>query len=235
MFKYETHCHTSEVSKCAIRTAVDTVEFYKNRGYDGIFITDHFLNGNTAVNRNQPWENKIKDFCISYELAKKQGDQIGIDVFFGWEYTYNYRGKGDKYCGGNDFLTYGLDKEWLLSHPEIMELELHEYCEFIRSEGGFIIHAHPFRDSSYIDMIRLAPNDVDGIEVLNSSRPESENKIAEIFADHYGLLKTSGSDNHGNERPLISGIMTKTRITSPKDMLAKLKSGETEIFVENLY
>lgn len=234
MFRYETHCHTSEVSRCANESATAVIDFYKKQGYDGVFITDHFLNGNTTVKKSDTWEKRVNDFCLSYELAKKRGDEVGIDVFFGWEYTYNYTGKGGKYCGGNDFLTYGLDKKWLLSHPEVMDFELKEYCEFIHSEGGFVIHAHPFREDSYIDMMRLVPKDVDGIEIINSSRPDSENKIAEIFADYYGLLKTSGSDTHSFNRERISGIMIKTKIESPHDMLEKLKSGEAEIFVKNL-
>lgn len=33
--KYETHCHTSPVSKCGRAAVVDTVNFYKKFGYDG--------------------------------------------------------------------------------------------------------------------------------------------------------------------------------------------------------
>ena len=234
MFKYETHCHTSEVSRCGKESSVSVVDFYKARGYDGLFITDHFLHGNTAVNRRQPWEAQVEDFCKSYEIAKKHGGEVGLDVFFGWEYTYGYTGRGGKHCTGNDFLTYGLDKSWLLSHPEVMELELSEYCDFVRNEGGFIIHAHPFREDSYIDMLRLVPRHVDGIEIMNSSRPDSENNIAEIFADYYGLLKTAGSDTHYFNREKFSGIYTQNRLTSPLDMLKELKDGTAEIFVENL-
>ncbi len=233
MFKYETHCHTSEVSKCGKESAVAVVDFYKSRGYAGVFITDHFLNGNTTVNRKQEWEAQVYDFCSSYETAKKHGDEIGLDVFFGWEYTYRYIGKGGKRCMGTDFLTYGLDKEWLLSYPEIMELELAEYCDFVHSHGGFIIHAHPFREEAYIDMIRLVPRSVDGVEVVNTTNSDSENKMAQIYADYYGLLKTAGSDTHYFDRDSFSGILTKNRILKPLDMLGELKTGTAEIFVEN--
>ena len=37
------------------------------------------------------------------------GDEIGLQVFFGWEETFD----------GQDFLIYGLDKEWMLKHPEM--------------------------------------------------------------------------------------------------------------------
>ena len=233
MYKYETHCHTSEGSKCAKESAVSVVDFYKSRGYDGLFITDHFLNGNTTVDTHQSWEAQVEDYCKPYELAKKRGEEIGLDVFFGWEYTYKYIGRGGKRCMGTDFLTYGLDKNWLLRHPEVMDFELMEYCDFIHSEGGFIIHAHPFREDSYIDMMRLVPRHVDGVEVLNSSRPEFENKMADVFAEHYGLLKTSGSDTHYFNREKFSGIYMQKRLEAPIDMFPELKDGTAQIFVEN--
>ena len=46
MYLYETHCHTAPVSKCGKASVEDTVRFYKQMGYDGIFITTHFLDGN---------------------------------------------------------------------------------------------------------------------------------------------------------------------------------------------
>ena len=234
MFKYETHCHTSMGSKCATMSVEEVLEFYQKHGYDGVFITDHFINGNTTVDKSLPWEEKIECYCKPYERAKELEKDFGLDIFFGWEYSYWYTGKGGKSCGGNDFLTYGLDKSWLLAHPEIMEMELSEYCDFIHENGGFIIHAHPFRFSNYIDMIRLVPKHVDGFEVLNSSRPDDENKAADIMADYYGLLKTSGSDFHGTNRKWISGIMTEEKLNCPLDMLKKLRENKIKIFKEEL-
>ena len=234
MFKYETHCHTSMGSRCAVMSVDDVLKLYKKHKFTGIFITEHFLNGNTTIDKTLPWKEQIERYCKAYEEAKCLGEKYGLDVFFGWEYSYWYKGKCGKSCGGNDFLTYGLDKAWLLAHPEIINLELPEYCDFIHENGGFIIHAHPFRESDYIDMIRLVPKFVDGVEVLNSSRPDGENRIAEIFADFYGLPKTSGSDFHSMERQWISGIETEEKITSPYDMLKLIKENKVKIFKEEL-
>lgn len=46
-------------------SAGDIVELYLANGYDGVVITDHFLNGNTTVNRELPsgsYEEKIEMF-----------------------------------------------------------------------------------------------------------------------------------------------------------------------------
>ena len=77
-----------------------------------------------------------------YENARKEGEKLGLDVFFGWEFTLN------PYAA--DFLTYNLDKEFLLDHPYIDRLSLEEYSKLVRKNGGLLIHAHPYREAEYI-------------------------------------------------------------------------------------
>ena len=38
MYKYETHLHTLPVSKCAVADVKETIDFYKEKGYDGVFM-----------------------------------------------------------------------------------------------------------------------------------------------------------------------------------------------------
>lgn len=219
-YKYETHAHTAEVSKCARIPAKELVRFYKSMGYSGICITDHFFNGNTTVPKALPWKQRVELYCTGYEKAYEEGKKVGLDVFFGWEYSYL----------GSDFLTYGLDREWLLKHPRLLELSVNEYCDLARGEGGFIVHAHPFREDYYIDMIRLLPRKVDAVEVNNACRKAFENKLADEYADHYQLLKTAGSDNHWGEMSGYSGIMLPRRLQDVHDMIHAIQDQETEIF-----
>lgn len=220
MYKYETHCHTKKVSKCSHIEAADLVEFYKSCGFSGIFITDHFFNGNTTVDRNQPWNKMVEDFCKGYDEALKKGKEIGIDVFFGFEYSYH----------GTDVLVYGLDKEWLLSHPDVMSLGTTEFCDFARSEGALLIHAHPFREASYIDMIRLFPRNVDGVEIYNACRTDFENARAKEYADNYGLLYSAGTDNHVGFRESLGGMEFDRKILSIPDFVSKMKNGRGKVF-----
>lgn len=220
MYRYETHAHTAEVSKCANIPAVELVRFYKSLGYSGICITDHFLNGNTTVPRELPWKERVELYCIGYEKAYAEGVRIGLNVFFGWEYSYL----------GSDFLTYGLDREWLLKHPDLLDLSVNEYCDLARREGGFIVHAHPFREDYYIDMIRLLPRHVDAVEVNNACRKDFENRLADEYADNYQLLKTAGSDNHRGKIPRYSGIQLGRRLQDVEDMIKAVKCREIEIF-----
>ena len=49
MFRYETHLHTYPVSRCASSDVIDAIKMYKDLGYDGVFITNHFIDGNINI------------------------------------------------------------------------------------------------------------------------------------------------------------------------------------------
>ncbi|MDD4264264.1 MAG: PHP domain-containing protein [Firmicutes bacterium] len=221
-YKYELHAHTAEVSKCSRISGVDLVRFYKNKGYSGLCITDHFFNGNTSVPRNLPWKERVNLLCIGYENAFKEGQKLGIDVFFGWEWSLN----------GTDILTFGLTKEWLLDHPDILSLSLNDYCDLAHESGAFLAHAHPFREASYIDMIRLFPRKVDAVEVLNAERTDFENERAEEYANNYALLKIACSDNHVGKQKRYCGIKTSKRLGSLREITDVIRKREIQLFTE---
>ena len=108
-FLYETHMHTCQASACGKATGKEQARVYKAAGYTGIIITDHFFGGNTAVDRELPWEERIDLFWKGYEDAKEEGDKIGLDVFFGLEQNIHH----------DEYLIYGLTKEYMKAHPEM--------------------------------------------------------------------------------------------------------------------
>lgn len=220
MFKYETHVHACEASACASASGEAQAMFYKSLGYSGIIITDHFLNGNTTVPYFLSWEEQVERFSLGYENAKKCGEKIGLDVFFGWEYSYR----------GADLLTYGLDKQWLLENPIVMDMDVNSYCDFVREQGGIIIHAHPFREADYIPMIHLFPRKCDGCEIVNSNRTEFENRMAAIYAENYGLLPFAGSDNHTAAQDKLNGVALPIKITDMTDFISMIKSKQYRLF-----
>jgi hypothetical protein len=67
------------VSKCGRATVVDTVTFYKQLGYDGIFITNHFLDGNINPEaRVLPYCEQIDYYFSDYEEGARIGNEIGL-------------------------------------------------------------------------------------------------------------------------------------------------------------
>lgn len=221
MYMYETHCHTFPVSRCGRASVGETLEFYKKIGYDGVFITNHFLDGNINIDRNTPVKEKLDFYFSDYEEGVKIGKEIGIKVFLGIEMS----------CGGTDFLVYGLPKEWYYEHTDILKEKKSRQLPYMMSEGALVVQAHPFREADYIDHIRLFPRGVEGVEVLNADRTDFENKMADLYADSYGFLKTAGSDNHwGRNAKRLAGLECEKAAVNEADFIKMLREGKMSIF-----
>lgn len=221
MYKYETHLHTSPVSNCARCSVRENLEFYKRQGFDGVFITNHFVDGNINFPQEASYDEKVNFFFSDYEAAAELAEEIGIRVFCGVETTYK----------GTDFLIYGLDKDWFLLNPQIMDMKKSDQLAYFMEAGALVIQAHPFRSDWYIDHIRLFPERVHGVEVINASRTDIENEMAELFAKKYELIQFAGSDNHraGGQKKL-AGMCSETPIVDEKDFVRRVKNGEMKIF-----
>jgi hypothetical protein len=187
-YLYETHLHTAGVSKCAISSGADYVAGYKDKGYSGIIVTDHFFNGNSALPRSLPWKEWVKRFYGGFERAKEEGDRRGLDVFFGWEETFDS-------C--DDYLVYGLDRDWLLEHPECRTWSRGEQYRAVKEAGGCVVQAHPFRQRYYINRIILSTGCVDAVEAANGGHEDaSVDALAFRYANKIGRPVIAGTDIH---------------------------------------
>ena len=216
-YLYETHMHTEPVSACADATPSQQVRAYKKRGYAGIIITDHFVNGSSGCPHYLPWFQKM-DFLLSgYEKAKKEGDKCGLDVFFGWEYSID----------GADFLTYGLDIDFLYKNPNLEDLNLRQYSSLIRKEGGFLAQAHPFREGFWIKSPYPAESYyMDAVEVFNANMPDHVNIKAYNYALLHDLPMMSGSDSHSDYTPTVGGVSLSEKAESIHDIIEAIKSNQ---------
>ncbi len=218
-YMYETHCHTCESSKCAKVPGKELARVYKEMGYTGIFVSDHFLNGNTTVPRELPWEERIELYERGYREVKEEGDRIGLDVFFTWECSMS-----------GDYLIVGLDKQWLLDNPDQLTWKPSVYCDKVHEAGGLVIHAHPFREAAYIEKICLMPRKCDGVEIYNAGRTPEENARAEWYAKEYGLIPSAGTDNHSGRRARFGGVYLPERIACTQDFVRLFREGKAEVF-----
>ena len=225
MYLYETHLHTSPASGCAKWCAEEAVAYYKNAGYAGIFITNHFLDDDLPALRKLPYALQIELYCADYEEGLRAGEKLGLSVFLGIEITYK----------GSDFLVYGLDKAWFLSHPEIDGMPIKDFLALAQSYGALVIHAHPFRESGYIDHIRLYPRSVHGVEIDNANRSTFENEMAKQYAANYNLIPFAGSDIHGKEpHGERAGMCCEVPIENEKDFVQKVLAGEMTPFHKSI-
>ena len=219
-YRYDLHVHTREGSACADSPGAEMADFYKSLGYAGFVVTDHFWTGNTRVDRGLPWEDWLAGFRAGFEAAKRRGDEIGLDVFYGWEYSFH----------GTDYLTLGLDNDWAARHPEIRSMDIVDYLDLVRGAGAYVVHAHPFMEARYIPYIRLLPRRVDAVEVVNATKPQAMNDRAMEYAKGYDLATTAGSDCHGTYATHLAGIEVDRRLSSIEDLVAALRNREHRLF-----
>lgn len=215
-YKYDTHVHTKEGSACADISGSKQARLYKELGYEGIIITDHFYNGNTAVSRKLPWEQWVNGFMKGYEEAYEEGKRIGLSVFFGWEESIK----------GMDFLIYGLNKDWLLKNRDILGMDIAEHYNKIKNDGGFIVHAHPFRKRYLLEDVRPTPEFEDAVEIINGGNREAiYNKLAGEYAMQWNKPVTGGSDAHHKKDRHI-GIVLDSPISNIKGYCDVVREGK---------
>ena len=206
-YLYETHMHTCLASACGRSTGKEHVHFYRDAGFAGIIMTDHFFGGNTAVDRTLPWKERIDLFWRGYEDAKEEGDRVGLDVFFGLEQHYR----------GDEYLIYGLSKEYMKDHPEMEHWTRQQQLDEVHRAGGCVIQAHPFRIRAYMERIRVGTLFCDGIEAANAGNEALDDARAFRMGKAMGLVMTAGSDNHFSPIPFAYGVALEKRLTSIAD------------------
>ena len=218
-YLYETHLHTSPASACSDTRGREYIPKYIDAGYAGIMVTDHFWHGNCGIDRNLPWREFVNGFCAGYEDALNEGIKRNFPVFFGWEETFE----------GDDYLVYGLDKAWLLAHPEVINWTRADQLRQVHAAGGCVVQAHPFRAAWYIQAIHLAPHQCDAIEGFNAGNQENWNILGMRYARGSGLPVTAGSDNHhatqmhaGN----LAGVVFDHPLSSLSDYVRAIRQHE---------
>ena len=209
-FLYETHLHTSQGSACSNTPGREYPKLYKDLGYDGIFVTDHFFQGNCAAPRTGEWVKRVDAYMAGYFDAKEAGEKIGFDVFFGIEQNYN----------GDEYLLYGINREFLLQNPDIESWPRLVLFDKVRAWGGCVVQAHPFRERDYIKKMHFQLDGIDGVEAVNMGNHPWEDASGLLYGRSLGLPLTCGSDMHRSEnvtRDRLGGVALGERLTSSSD------------------
>ena len=224
MYLYETHAHSSNGSLCGKCAPEELVRAYKKAGYTGLILTDHFVRGNTSVPRDLDWDTRMHMYYNAYLKAKEEGDKLDFDVFFGIEHYY---------AKGKEILIYGIDLDFLLTHPELNTARIEVYADLVHEYGGILVHAHPHRIRDYIDPSFEPRYDVcDGIEVYNAGDTDEINELALKDAITLNKLMTSGGDVHKVvDEPKLgrAGVGFDRRLKDIHDFVNALKKGQSQL------
>lgn len=108
-------------------------------------------------------------------------------------------------------------------------LSIERSVEIIREAGGVPVLAHPFQykrdDKGLRDIIEHCMEyGLMGMECRYSGYGEDKVAYLEALAEEYGLIKTGGSDYHGQNKPHISlGTGINGNLNVPYEFLERLK------------
>lgn len=219
-YLYETHAHTAEVSHCGRIPAAEVVRHYIDAGYNGMIITDHINHSTFRKMKNASWDEKVTFFMTGYRLALEAAAALdpAFRVFFGAELRIDGM--------DNDYLLFGVTEAFLRAHPTLMQMHFAEMADCVHEAGILLVQAHPFReDMTIVDWTLL-----DGVETENGNPSHnSNNPIADAWAERHGLLKTSGNDYHGDFSEKMCGIRTAEPLRDISHLLKLMRAGRYEL------
>ncbi len=215
-YMYETHSHTCEGSACGKVSGSDYVDFMKQRGFQGMIITDHFFNGNCAVDRDLPWKDRVAWYCSGYRKAYESAKGKDFDVLFGIEFNFQ----------GDEYLIYGIDEKWLLENEDIVYMPRKDVYARVHETDAVMIQAHPYRERGYLADIKLTPEICDGIEVYNAANPDYQNALGYQYGKELGLPMTAGSDIHYYTDDPMGGMLLPHRICEIGEYVQMIRNRE---------
>jgi predicted metal-dependent phosphoesterase TrpH len=220
-YKYEIHCHTKEVSRCGTLPVAELIQIYKDAGYSGIVLTDHY--SPMTFNPSEFFSKKkaIDHYLKAYKEAQKYTTD-DFTVLLGMELRF--------YATVNDYLIYGISEEMLHELPFLLSLYIRRASKLLRERGCVFLQAHPFRKL----ITRAKPKYLDGVEVFNGKADKESNDLSEKWAEEIGAtIRTSGSDCHRESGAAKGGIITNEPIKTNEDLLRILKSGDFKLIKNN--
>ena len=218
MAKFELHSHTAECDRVARLGGAELVRAYRDAGYGGMVITDHyfslfydwFAEELSGADRRGIIERYLK----GYYAARNEGERLGFTVLCGAEVRFD--------GSINDYLVYGLEESDFYRLPLLNGLSGVEELISVLPDYALVVQAHPFRDG----MTVASPSSLFGIEVYNGGTENFRNEMARLFAEHYGKAMTSGSDVHGASAVARGGIEAELDIRTSADLVRVLRSGK---------
>lgn len=200
-YRLELHAHSSPASGCSEVPADELVRVFKEAGYDGIALTNHFIANSDYTGSK---ENTIEMFKKDIYLAQETGDKLGIKVYAGAELRFHNH-------SNNDYLFFGYTLDELPDIFDYLNTDLETFVKEYKKESSLLIQAHPFRNN----MIRMNSDLLDAIEAFNvHQNHNSRVAVAAKYAAAEDKIMTVGSDYH---HPGFEGISaTRTKVL-PKD------------------
>lgn len=221
MFKTELHCHSKSVSACARVSNEDIIEKFTQAGYTSLVLANHFNKDTQGfLGCSESYQDFVTAYLKGYEDLKNAA-KGKLNIILGMELRFTQN--------SNDYLVFGITEKFLRANENMFYMNPESFSKISREAGLLFVQAHPFRNT----MTVIRPCFLDGVEVYNGHKGhDSRNEIADMWADKFGLIKTSGTDFHYPDVPANAGIITDVEITDGTQLVEILKSGNYSLIKE---
>jgi len=211
-YKYDLHVHTSPVSVCGEIDAETTVLNYKELGFAGIVITNHF--SRNAFNESKSREEWLQFYLKDYHDAKSFGKKYGLDVLLGLEIRFPEN--------ANDYLVFGVDENDVIRAYDYLDGDYKSFYKEYKNDKNVIVQAHPFRKNMELQDLRY----LDGIETYNL-HPNHNSKVSvavKLAASHPHMIVTGGTDFHHANHQGMCATCVKKELKNSYELAEILKS-----------
>lgn len=222
-YRIELHAHTKPQSRCSEIEPEELAETYKNLGYDGVCVTNHFMGYNRHIDSEymdgETKEERLEYYLSGYKDTKKAGEKIGLKVYLGLEIRFSKENE-------NDYLIYGVDDEITDVCYDNFREDLATFRKNVPLPKSVFIQAHPMRNG----MEQVNPELLDGMETFNMhpGHNASIGKVVKYAKENNLKITTAGGDYHHKNRGHegVSAIRTKVLPADSFELAEVLKSGD---------
>ncbi|HEY8443893.1 MAG TPA: PHP domain-containing protein [Clostridia bacterium] len=225
MILIETHLHNSEVSPCGLMRAEEIPKIYKDAGYQGIVVTNHFSAYVMGIIEGDTRQDRVRAFLNGSKLLVDAAKRLGLKAFLGAEVTlarYQWQ----------DYLIYGDIEEGFLKHPMLHTYTQAQLFEVAQEFGWAVFQAHPFRMGCTVG----DPKYMHGIEVYNGNHNSKEVFDRSInFCQNNDLKMIAGGDFHNIGQEGRAGIYIPEDIEDERQLAQYLLNNQPELFMINKY
>ncbi|MBE6951423.1 MAG: hypothetical protein E7451_08830 [Ruminococcaceae bacterium] len=199
------HAHSSGISRCCQIPFDAVLKQALDNGMDGIVLTNHYQSSYAEEGRVDEF---VERYIAEFIAAERYGRQIGCRVFFGVEVTMEL-------YPNVHMLIYGVEPEFLRKHPRLFDCTQRELFELVKSGGGVLIQAHPFRNGATV----LDTDYLDGVEInCHPLYGNSYSKELLEIAREKQLIVTCGGDYHADTYRPKCGMYLPDEIKDHRDL-----------------
>ena len=224
MIKIETHCHTYLGSPCATAFPETLIKEYKEKGYGGAVLTNHYCKAYFDNYKGETEQEKKQFFIDLIEDFEKTAHKLNFKAFYGAEILVKTTDNAFR-----EFILVGFDKAFIMANKPLFNYTQTELFEIAEKNRFFLYQTHPqrktivFGDTKYMH----------GAESFNGHINHiNRNEQALEFIEKHGLKKMSGTDYHDAGQPITAGIYIPKDINDNLSLANYLRNNQPKLICD---